>query len=158
MAKLFVSEKYIVSIDEFMDNYIGKHYDGKEKLTHHVMSMYLFEKGLPQVSRVNFSNVNKNDILMGKYVLVKDKNNQVLVYWNPAQHDLDRLFNEIKKSSTRNNLEKLRNNILSELGYTHDKNGEVITKEEYKEQQDEDCLEVTNKVNRQKYITKRKYY
>lgn len=157
MSKLFTSEKNIMSIEEFMENYIGKQYDGDEKLTHNNMSMYLYEKGLGSVSRVRFDVITKSDILKGKYVLVKDQNHQVLAYKNPMQHSLDNLFFEMQHSSKKK-LEEIRNAILSDLGYTHDENGEVVDKEELKQQQYEDSLRVTAKVNRQRYVYKRQYY
>ena len=158
MTKLYASKKDIISIQEFMVNFIGKEYDGTEKLTHHVMEMYLYQKGLPRVSKVQFSSVRKNDILTGKYILVKDDNNQIFGYVNPKSRSLDILMNEIAILNKKKNLEKIRNIILKESGYTHDNDGTVISKEEWQQYQAELMLEITDKINRQKYISKRHYY
>lgn len=158
MTKLYASRKDIISIQEFMINFIGKEYDGKEKLTHHVMAMYLCQKGLPSVSKVHFSSVRKNDILTGKYILVKDDNNQIFGYINPKKRSLDILMNEISSLNKKKNLEKIRNTILKEAGYTYDNDGTVISKEEWQQYQAELVLQATDKINRQKYISKRHYY
>lgn len=158
MTKLFASKKDIISIQEFMINFIGREYDGKEKLTHHVMEMYLYQKGLPRVSKVQFSSVRKNDILEGKYILVKDDNNQIFGYVNPKSRSLNILMNEITNLNKKKNLGKIRNTILREAGYTHDNDGTVITKEEWQQYQAELMLQATDKINRQKYISKRHYY
>lgn len=158
MTKLFTSKKNIISIQEFMTNYVGKAYDGNEKLTHHVMAMYLCEKGLPFVSKVNFAAVTKENIMTGKYILVKDENNQILGYENPKNHSLDSLLCEIKSQNSKRNLERIRKNLLKEAGYTHDTDGTVITTEEFEQNEQEAMLTATDKVNRQKYICRRHYY
>lgn len=151
MAKLFASKKYIISIEEFMDNYVGKHYDGKEKLTHRVMSMYLHEKCLPRLLQMRISSVTTSDILTGRYLLVRDKNNQVLVYRNPAQHNLNCLLDEINASHNPEKLETIRDSILSSLGYTYNQDGEVVTKQECEEQQQKAKLTIEDQINCQKY-------
>lgn len=158
MAKLFVSKKDIIFIQEFMTNYIGKEYDGNERLTHHVMGMYLYEKGLTMVKTVNFADVRKTDLLTGKYIVVRDENHQVLVYENPKNHSLELLLNELTFQNKKRNLEKIRNTILKEKGYLHDSDGSIITTEEFQQNQYEDMLAITEKINRQKYIARKHYY
>ena len=39
-----ISKKYILNIKEFMENFLGIEYEGKNKLTHKEMIYYLSEK------------------------------------------------------------------------------------------------------------------
>ena len=156
-AKLFSSKKNFIFIREFMANYIGKEYDGNEKLTHHVMAMYLYEKGLSMVKKINFSKVKKEDLLTGKCILVKDENKQVLGYINPQNRSLNSLLDELNIQSKNRNLEKIRNKILKEAGYSHNSDGSIITTEEFQKNQYEDMLTITEKINRQKCLAKRHY-
>lgn len=116
MAKVIVSGKQIVSIEEFMVNYLGVVYD-KGKLTHRDMCMYLMEKGKKIPDRVNFNNVNKESLLNGTYIVVKDKNSQILIYKNPRCNSLESLLQELQSSANLNNLKKVRRQLLSDLGY-----------------------------------------
>ena len=88
MSKVFVSKKQIISIEEFMENYIGKQYDGDNKLTHREMMLYLYEKGLKVPRKVSFDIVRKETILNGTYIVVKDNASQVLIYENPRLKSL----------------------------------------------------------------------
>jgi len=62
MVKVVVSDKQIISIEEFMNNYLGV-VDYKGRLTHRSMCEYLFEKGIMIPERVNFNSVNKESLL-----------------------------------------------------------------------------------------------
>lgn len=157
MTKVFVSEKQIISIEEFMNNYLQKPYDGKEKLTHHVMEMYLMDKCIAKPNRANFKNIKKEELAKGNYICVKDNNNQVLIYKNPRSNIFESLLLEINSSANKRKLEQIRASILNEMGYVHDTDGTIVEKEQMKQIQKELLFAVTEKVNRLKYVNKHYY-
>lgn len=157
MAKVFVSEKQIISIEEFMNNYIQQPYDGKEKLTHHVMEIYLMDKCIATPTRANFKEIRKEDLARGNYICVKDNNNQVLIYKNPRFNTFETLLFELNSSVNKRKLEKIRTSILNEMGYVHDKDGTIIEKEQMELIEKELLLTATEKVNRLKYVNKHHY-
>ena len=77
MTKVMISEKQVVRIQEFMLNYIGISVQEK-KLSHDEVVSILIEKGIPIPKKVSFNVINKEALLKGDYVLVKDKNCQIL--------------------------------------------------------------------------------
>ncbi len=115
MSKVFVSKKQIISIEEFMENYIGKQYDGDNKLTHREMMLYLYEKGLKVPRKVSFDIVRKETILNGTYIVVKDKASQVLIYENPRLKSLDSLLEELRSKANLVKTAKIRRKILKEI-------------------------------------------
>lgn len=151
MAKLFLSKKHVRDIEEFMENYIGKTYDGEEKLTHRTMNLYLEEKGLPRVERVKFDKVKKATVLSGEHIVVKDKNGQIIPYRNPRQRGVESLLQELSTTENVKRLQKVRKSILSELGYKETCSGNVVKKEDL----EEDFEGITENVNRQKMIVRR---
>lgn len=115
MSKVFVSKKQIISIEEFMENYIGKQYDGDNKLTHREMMLYLYEKGLKVPRKVSFDIVRKETILNGTYIVVKDNASQVLIYENPRLKSLDSLLEELRSKANLVKTAKIRRKILKEI-------------------------------------------
>lgn len=145
MAKVFTSKKNILSIEEFMKNYIGVTYDEPDKLTHKVMNEYLIEKKGLFLNHINFKKVTKTTIATGNHLLVKDNNNQVLIYENPKAYSLNQLMRDLSNNLDSSNLRKIRNRILEEQGYKEITNGEVVEMEAFSSEE-----KVTCKVNRQK--------
>lgn len=152
MAKLMISKKQIISIEEFMENYIGKVYDGEEKLTHKTMKMYLEEKKIRAVERIKFHKAKKENLLSGEYIAVKDNCGQVLLYRNPRYRDVASLLEELNASANVSRLRSTRKKILDELGYKETCSGDVVKKEFLVEE----IEEITEKVNRQKMIVRRR--
>lgn len=151
MTKIFTSKKNIISIEEFMELYIGCRYDGSLKLTHSVMQDYLFENDYEPVKRVKFNSISKEGILKGEYVIVKDNNNQLLIYLNPKFKSFDTLLSELKASSRRGKLHNIRKTNLYNEGYTIEYGRiERINNDDLE-------LNITEKVNRQKCKCKGKY-
>ncbi|MEE3343365.1 MAG: hypothetical protein VZS44_04665 [Bacilli bacterium] len=90
---LKVSKKYILSIDEFMDNFLRTPYTGKNKLTHKEMKFFLKEKKKDIPKIISFRRIKQEDILRGKYLLVKDDVGKKIAYENPQKLDL--ILNEL---------------------------------------------------------------
>ncbi len=152
MAKVFVSEKQIVSIDEFMNSYLGIKYDRKEKLTHRNMECFLYEKGRTIPKRVSFDTVTKEKLLTGDYITVKDEANKILIYKNPRK-SLDMLCAELNTERNKKIIKQKRKEVLYSMGLIDTNMGvldkEDLEKEEYR----------IEKENRQKQfvICKNKY-
>ena len=135
MTKVNVSEKQIVSINEFMDSYLGIKYDKKEKLTHRTMEYFLFEKGRIVPKRVSFDTVTKEKLLTGDYITVKDEVNKIIIYKNPRK-SLDMLCAELNTEKNRKIIKQKRKEILSSMGLIDTNMGVLdkkdLEKEEYK--------------------------
>ena len=84
-----VSKKYIISIWEFAENYLGVMYDGNYKLTHDELRFYLREKLDISVRREGFNRTNKAKLLSGEVILVRDEEGKVIPYSNPRRKELD---------------------------------------------------------------------
>lgn len=147
MSKLIVSKQQIIPIEEFMEKYVGKIYDGQEKLTHHVMEMYLYEKGLAQVEKVSFDKVNNENLLNGTYIVVKDNRGQRIVYRNPRS-SFKSLEEELRTLENLKKTRQARYLFLKEQNYSVAQNG-VVNKEEIVEQE-----YMIEKPNRQKILVK----
>lgn len=132
MTKVVISEKQIINIDEFMNQYIGKEYDGNSKLTHKEMNRFLVEKGICPPKKVNFNLVHKEDFLNGTYIVVKDHNSQILIYKNPKNYSFSSLLQELNSPQNLKRVEKTRKQILRTLGYQEEING-VISREDLEE-------------------------
>lgn len=106
MAKLFMGKKQIIGIKEFLQNYYDMIYTGQNKLTHYEMNMFLSEKGEIIPFRCDFRNVDKESILKGNVIAVKDAAGQVLIYKNPRRVNFDDLLAEL--TSRRKKVERLK--------------------------------------------------
>ena len=107
--KLKVSKKYIVSINEFMDNFIDMPYTGKDKLTHKEMKRYLYEKDKIIPSTISFKKIKKEDVLRGNCILVRDVTGKIIAYDNPKKIDkimIETLMNNKDKSSEPEEINK----------------------------------------------------
>ncbi len=116
--KLKVSKKYIISINEFMYNFLNVSYKGKNKLTHKEMNRYLYEKEKIVLNVIGFKKIKTESILRGNCILVKDVTGKILAYDNPKKLDkemLEALLNNQKNPSekeTFNNIEKVKTKAL----------------------------------------------
>ena len=158
MAKVIVSEKQIVSIEEFMNNFLGIKYDRDEKLTHRSMEEFLYDKGKNIPRKVSFNDVTKEKLLTGDYIVVKDESNKIIIYKNPRK-SLDMLYRELSSAQNKKTMKKNRKEILTSMGLIDTNIGVLektdLEKEEYK----------LEKANRQKqfiickntYLRKRHY-
>lgn len=110
-----VSKNYIVPIDEFMVNYLDIIYNYNEKLTHKEMQLFLLEKGKVCPERISTKSIKNEDILTGKYILVKDEVNRIIAYQNPQSLELFRI-NKLLKSlcHDQEELERRRQKKLSQ--------------------------------------------
>lgn len=145
MAKVLISEKQIVSIEEFMENYVGKTYTWSDKLTHNKMVEYLLDKGISVPERMSFDRVRKEDFLNGNIVAVKDKTSKIIIYKNP-RINLNTLLYELQSKENIRRMKKVRNEILKQLGYQEKATGIVNT--------EEDEQYTVEKGNRQKRLEK----
>lgn len=109
MTKVMISKKYIISIEQFMENYLSIRYTGNSKLTHNEMNNYLLEKGRKIPVRESFKRVDKEKILTGNVIAVKDKNCQVIIYQNPINKSFESLLEELK---SKTELKQLREQIV----------------------------------------------
>lgn len=145
MAKVFISEKQIVSIEEFMANYIGKEYSWTDKLTHNKMYEFLMEKGIDIPKKVNFEKVRKEDFLTGNIIAVKDRASKIIIYKNPRTN-LNTLLYELQTMENKKRMKKVRNELLKQLGYQEKASGIVNT--------EDDEHYTIEKINRQKRLEK----
>ena len=143
-----VSKKYIISIREFMSNYVGINYDKDYKLTHEEMNFYLFEKGKRGVDRAKYKSIKSEDIILGKVLLVKGEEGKVIPYYNPVYTQVDLLLNELNTKENQVRVKKARHNILKSMGYTETRSGEVMDNSLIDEEEDV----ITYKRNRVKKL------
>lgn len=129
MTKVVVSEKQIVKINEFMDNYLGIKYDGDEKLTHRNMEYYLYDKGHKSPKRISFDKVTKEKLLTGEYIVVKDEANQILIYKNPRK-SLDLLYSELNSIVNKEMIKNKREEYLSSMNLVETDKGILDLEEE----------------------------
>ncbi|MBR3162461.1 MAG: hypothetical protein IKF19_07010 [Bacilli bacterium] len=105
-----ISKKYILSIKEFMENFLNIKYEGKNKLTHKEMSYYLYEKNRETPKRVSFKKLKKEKILRGHYLIVEDESNTIIPYYNPKR--IENLMIEMLAEQRKNNFSERRAKIL----------------------------------------------
>lgn len=108
---LYASEKYMMTIDTFLNNYMGIETDGKKISTHEEMREYLARKWYKNARKVCFSKVTKEDILSGNVLFVKDNEGRVLGYKNPRLN-LQVLLRELQESTDPEKLAQIREEIL----------------------------------------------
>ena len=150
--KMVVSEKQIISIGEFMENYLGIKYTRDNKLTHVEMLMFLRDKGNDIPERVNFDKIKKEQLLTGDFLAVKDEASKILFYKNPINMKLKNLLSELKSQANLEQTRKARRYNLNEQGYQEAVNG-VVKKEDLEEEE----ISLA-KPNRQKQLIRADYY
>lgn len=152
-----ISQRYIIGIKEFLNNYILSKKDfenekiGKSVRTHNQMNLCLFENGYSVPDRVKLKEVSKNDILSGEVIIVMDKTGQVIAYRNPKRVNIILLEQELNSVQNKKKALEERRNYLKSIGYIETKNGEVIEKDLMDEIEDT----ITHKINRNKVLTNR---
>ncbi len=106
-----VSKTYLLNINEFMENFLDIKYEGKNKLTHKEMIIYLWEKNAVIPERISFKKINKEKILKGYCLMVKDESNRVIPYVNPKR--LDNLMQELLIEQQKYDFSERRRKILA---------------------------------------------
>ena len=127
----FISEKQIISIREFLENYCSLRCSWKGKMTHKRMIEFLSIKG-KHVTRGKFGEITKEEKLTGRFIYVKDETGKIIPYKNPNM-DLEKLHINllVKYNPEQSRQRRLKN--LQEENLTYDDYGRVITIEEYNE-------------------------
>ena len=145
-----ISTQYTIGIREYLNNYLNVKYKKQEKLTHKKMEKYLIEKNFPVPKKISFSKITNEDILTGKYLLVREevkqkksqkdspKKAKICAYSNPIRLDIDRIL--LKKS--KKELERIRKRILNSQGIFCDSYGNLI------EDDETDYMTISEKVTR----------
>ena len=106
----FISEKQIVSIREFLENYCSLRCSWRGKMTHKRMTEFLSLKGR-HVIRGKIGEITKEEKLTGKFIYVKDEVGKIIPYKNPNM-ELEKLHINLLINS---NPEKLRQRRLKNL-------------------------------------------
>lgn len=162
MSKHYTSGKNIIDIYTFM-RMSGLECKRKKniRVSHKIMEkkMNLRHESFPEQiilpKRVSFDNYLNEDVLRGDILEVVDDYNRVIAYRNPLKLKEDQLLTVLINTADRRSLERIRKAILKEQGYLIESNGDIISKEEYQENMEEDTLEITEKHNRCRRLKQR---
>lgn len=127
----FISEKQIVSIREFLENYCSLRCSWRGKMTHKRMTEFLSLKGR-HVIRGKIGEITKEEKLTGKFIYVKDEIGKIIPYKNPNM-ELEKLHINLLINSNPEKLRQRRLKNLQEENLTYDDYGRVVTLEEYNE-------------------------
>lgn len=93
-----VSKKYIVSIWYFIENYCNIIYSDQYKLTHKEMELYLWNNLNLVLKKCNFRDINREKILNGEVILVKDEIGKIIPYYNPIRcYSIDCFLKEVSE-------------------------------------------------------------
>ena len=157
-AKKFLSKKQVISMYEFLNNYLGKGYNESEILTHRDMCIYLEDKYGIYLQKVPFNKVDLEKVLTGEYVMVRDEFHKTKIYKNPMK-SLSLLEDELNSKENKEFVRKKRFQTLNSLGLI-ETNTEVIDKNTI-EEEDYD-VESSNRqkqfvMNNRSYYRKRHY-
>ena len=127
----FISEKQIISIREFLENYCYLRCLWRGKMTHKRMTEFLSMKG-KHVTRGKIGEITKEEKLTGKFIYVKDEVGKIIPYKNPSM-ELEKLQINLLINSNPEKLRQRRLKYLQAENLTYDEYGRVITIEEYNE-------------------------
>ena len=152
----YKSSKQCENIHVFMESWYGvkSHHRKRTRFHHNDMPIYLINRGVTPPRSVSLDIASKDD--SDKYIYVRDDDNNIRCYNNILAINKKSILSSNLSAKER---EIKRKEILKSLGYGYDKvTGEVellenLEKEAYLEE-----LVPTEKVNRQKTISKRSYY
>lgn len=108
---MYASEKYIVSIPYFLENYFQIVRKGKCKWTHDFMKEFLMEKIGRSPKRVAIDSIDKESILKGQIIYVKDAEGKIIPYRTPIL-SLHSLEEELKRNCDKEKLMDIREEIL----------------------------------------------
>lgn len=152
--KKYVSLASSISVYRFME-LCGLYCEPKKKkkISHGIMmrklearyEMYPDKIIIP--TTVSFSRFDKDELLSGDIVMVKDELGKVKAYKNPQILKERNLLKFLINSNDKNSLNRIREKILEEQGYVTDSMGEIIPIEE-NDILSQYELEFTEKLNR----------
>ena len=131
-AKKFLSKKQVISIYDFLTNYLGKSYEVNDILSHRDMCIYLEDKYDIYLQKVPFNSVDLEGVLTGEYVMVKDEFNNIKIYKNPMK-SLKLLQVELSSKKNKEIVRKKRFQTLNQLGLI-ETNNEIIDKRTVEEE------------------------
>lgn len=152
----YKSSKECENIHVFMESWYGvkSHHRKRTRFHHNDMPLYLINRGVTPPTSVSLDVASKDD--SDKYVYVRDDDNNIRCYNNKLAINKDAILSSnlsAKESEIR------RTEILKSLGYGYDEvTGEVELLETLEKEMHLEKLAPTEKVNRQKTISKRSYY
>ena len=152
----YKSSKECENIHVFMESWYGvkSHHRKRTRFHHNDMPIYLMNRGVTPPTAVSLDIASKDD--SDKYIYVRDDDNNIRCYSNCLALNKNAI---LSSNLSANEREKRRKEILKSLGYGYDEvTGEVELLEELDEEMYFDELVPTEKVNRQKTISKRSYY
>ena len=122
MKNYGISIKDTIGIREFMVNYLGEEeYDCEGINTHSQMFEYLINQNKELPIKVSFKNIDRHDILSGRYLLVRNerrygkkhytsnKNACILAYRNPILFNINRIMGKLE---TEEDYEQAQNKML----------------------------------------------
>ena len=112
--KLKVSEKNIIPIREYCDNFLNIPFSWRGKLTHGRLAEYAREKGTLLPRRGVFQELREDDILRGNYYLIKDEVGKIIPY-KAQTLNFDRILEDLKHER-KSLLQEKRQKILKEQG------------------------------------------
>lgn len=124
-----VSAKLTITTREYLTKYLEKECTLTKPLSHKGMKNFMLEKNIPIPRSENIANISIEDVLTGRYVLVrsecnkKHKKAQIIAYKNPRSD----LSSCIKNPSPEEMLEK-RLEILAQQNLEYDGFGLVVEK------------------------------
>ncbi len=152
----YKSSKSCENIHVFMESWYGvkSHRRKRTRFHHNDMPLYFINRGVTPPKAVSLDVASKDN--SDKYIYVRDDDNNIRCYGNSLALN--------KEDILRGNLsvkerDKKRREILNDLGYGYDEiTGEVELLEVLENERYIDELVPTEKVNRQKTISKRHYY
>lgn len=123
-----INEKLILTTDEFLRKYYDLDTE-KSKMSFNELNDYLFDKEKEEVSKAGYkiTSIKTEDILTGKYVLVKFKGNKVIAINTPLK-PFSLLQRELDKKSKKE-LVNIRLSLLDKQGLEEDVLGFVYEKE-----------------------------
>ena len=127
----FISEKQIISIREFLENYCSLRCSWRGKMTHKRMMEFLSMKGR-HIVRGKIGEITKEEKLTGKFIYVKAEIGKIIPYKNPNM-ELEKLHINLLINSNPEKLRQRRLKNLQEENLTYDDYGRVITLKEYNE-------------------------
>ena len=152
----YKSSKECENIHVFMKNWYGvkSHHRKRTRFHHNDMPIYLINRGVTPPTAVSLGIASKDD--SDKYIYVRDDDKNIRCYSNCLALNKNAI---LSSNLSANEREKRRKEILESLGYGYDEvTGEVELLENIENEIYLDELVPTEKVNRQKTISKRNYY
>ena len=149
-----VSAKLTITTRDYLTKYLGEDYTLTKPLSHKGMKNFMLEKNIPIPRSENIANISIEDVLTGRYVLVrsecnkKHKKAQIIAYKNPRSD----LSNCLENHSAEEMLAR-RAEILAKENLEYDAWGLVVEKIDERIFQYDD-LTITEKSSRTETYTK----